>query len=53
MDHQYLMKLLPSFLFPLGDRDVVEFMSTGFSMGGEFTPKPLTNTRPRNMATTS
>jgi uncharacterized protein (DUF169 family) len=35
MDHQYIMKLLPAFLYPRGERVVAEFMSTGFSMGGE------------------
>lgn len=34
-DHQYVMDLLPSALFPQDDRKVVEFMSAGVSMGGE------------------
>jgi len=41
MDHQYIMKLLPSFLFPRGERVVEEFMSTGFSMGGKAPPAYL------------
>jgi hypothetical protein len=30
-----MMDFLPQALFPRGERNVVEFMSTGFSMGGE------------------
>jgi hypothetical protein len=34
-DHQLIMDWLPSRLFPKDEREVVEFMSTGFSMGGK------------------
>lgn len=35
MDHQYVMNLLPAYLFPRNERVVEEFMCAGFSMGGE------------------
>lgn len=33
-DHQLIMDFLPSQLFRNDERQVVEFMATGFSMGG-------------------
>lgn len=35
MDVQYVMNLLPAYLFPRNERIVEEFMCVGFSMGGE------------------
>lgn len=34
-DHHMIMDFLPGQLFPKDERKVVEYMSTGFSMGGE------------------
>ncbi|BEI79790.1 hypothetical protein CcaverHIS002_0103190 [Cutaneotrichosporon cavernicola] len=37
MDHEYIMNLLPAYLFPRGERVVEEYMCAGFSMGGHVT----------------
>lgn len=33
-DHQLIMDMLEDYVFPLGDRKIVEFMCTGVSLGG-------------------
>jgi hypothetical protein len=35
-DHKMIMDFLPNALFPKDERRIVAYMSTGFSMGGEF-----------------
>jgi dienelactone hydrolase len=37
MDHEYIMNLLPAYLFPRHERVVEEYMCAGFSMGGHVT----------------
>jgi len=34
-DHQLIMDFLQSQLFPNDEREIVEYMTTGFSMGGK------------------
>lgn len=37
-DHKLVMDFLPAMLFPNDERHIVEFMTTGFSMGGTLLP---------------
>ncbi len=36
-DHQMVMDFIPAALFPNEERTVVEFMTSGVSMGGKYT----------------